>query len=437
MTDSPKVVKRRRRPLSVSVLLWIVRLVLVIGIVWGAFRGYRHLIDTTPTHERRPTQERVATVEVLELERTSHTVTIPATGTVVPANEIGLRAEVGGEVIEVHPNLDPGGIVEPGQVLVRINPADYELALEEAKAQVVRAEYEYKVELGQQDVARHSWKMLGGDEEKTSELEEELALRKPHLRKALAELEATRARVALAELNLKRTRVVCPFRAVVLDRTVAVGAQVNTQTELARLIDAEAFRIEVLIPADRLEWIVLPESNGAGAGATIRPSGALQDRNLWQGSVIRRLPALETAGRLARLLVEVPDPLAQGSYPLLLGSFVNVEIEGPLLEGIFVLPRKALREGGVVYLLNSESRLALQQPTVVWSNSEFVFAREGLQEGQRLILTDIASPIPGMKLALAREKSPAEIPGAEDVEKPAKGPVSNGAPPASDEGERS
>jgi RND family efflux transporter MFP subunit len=305
----------------------------------------------------------------------------------------------------------------------------------QAESQLVTAEYNYTLELGQQSVARYQWEMLENKETATP-LEKELTLRQPHLRKAEADVASAKAGVAVAEqkiqtaktgvdtaraalrdaeaaleqarLDLARTEVRVPFTALVLDRTASLGAQVTTQTRLASLVDAEVFWVQLAVPLDRVPWIRVRSDQQPGASVALRPTGAMSDGAEWTGEVVRRLPAIEEQGRQAQFLVEVRNPLTAGNLPLLLGAFVQAEIEGPERTDVFVIPRTALREGKQVWLRNAENRLEVVPVAIEWSDADTVLVRDSLEEGTMLVTSDIASPVPGMKLALPGEAKAAQ-----------------------------
>lgn len=439
-------------------VVWVIRLTLATLIVIGSVRGYQRLIETAPTRQMRPVKEREAIVEVVPLAKGPRRVTVVATGTVMPARELALNARVSGRVVAVHPALEPGGRLAAGDVAVSLDRTDYELAVSRGETQLVKArvaveeaeialsqtksavvqaesqqitaEYNYKIELGYQEVAKHEWEMLD-NKANVTELEKELTLRKPHLRKAEGDVQSAEAGVAVAKekvksaeaslataqaalhdaevalsqarLDLERTSVKVPFAAVVLERTVSMGSQVTTQTELASLVDAAAFWVEVSVPMDRLPWITVRQGDQPGATAVLRPTGVLATSAEWPGEVIRLLPSLEENGRQARLLVEVRNPLETGRLPLLLGAFVQAEIAGPELPDVFAIPRAAVHNGNEVWIRNGEGRLAVCPVPIEWSDSEVVVTRSGVAEGDMLVISDIASPVPGMQLALLGE----------------------------------
>lgn len=507
--------------------VWVIRLLVAVAIAWGGYRSYAWMMANKPKRERRPRGERVVTVEAMQLRRSHKQVTIHTTGTVVPARELSLLARVSGEIVEVHPELEPGAVLPAGTVAVRIDPTDYELVLRQAEAaletarnsakvaeinlrtaqsevvksraslaqakaqitlseaqlsqakdEVVTAEYQLALEQGEQKIAEHEWSLIE-NRDQTTELERELILRKPHLRKTLADVNSAKAGVTVAEaslasardevsaaeaslavaeasveanevamasaastvksteasleearLDLARTEVRLPYAVVVRDRAATVGAQISTQTVLANLVAADRFWVEVALPLDRMLWVRVAGGGVEGSKAVVRHSGSISGRGEWQGTVVRLLPELETTGRQARVLVEVADPLkaAPGTPPLLLDTFVKVDLMGPVLEDIFVIPRLSLHNGTEVWLRNGEKRLQVRTVDLIWSDENVALVREGLEEGETLITSDVASAVPGMKVLLPGEASekkddkgdPPSEKGKDNPEKPGK-----------------
>jgi multidrug efflux system membrane fusion protein len=139
-----------------------------------------------------------------------------------------------------------------------------------------------------------------------------------------------------------------------------------------------------------------------------------------QGKVIRLLADLSKEGRMARLLVEVRDPLdlqvKDGRRPpLLIDEYVRVQIEGDFLEDVYRIPRYALRNDSQVWILHQEEKLAIRPVKTIWRDEEYVFVREGLHPDDLLIMSALAAPVDGMQLR--REQT--ELAGPEPHEKPA------------------
>jgi multidrug efflux pump subunit AcrA (membrane-fusion protein) len=259
--------------------------------------------------------------------------------------------------------------------------------------------------MGQQDLARREWELLG-ENERATDLERELALRQPHLARVTAARQAAEADLELAKLNRDRTIITAPFNAVVKSRSIELGAQVMPQDKLAELVDTDVFWVRVSVPMDRLKWIDIPRTaDDPGASATIFYGTDPEDGQTRTGKVIRLLSDLEPQGRMARLLVEVPDPLglkrgAPERPPLLLGAYVRVEIAGRTLENAVRIPRSALRENSRIWLLDDANQLEIREVQPAWREAETVLLQQGLIAGERLIVSDLSLPVAGMKLRL-------------------------------------
>ena len=272
----------------------------IIGllIIAAGIGGAAYFKKTAPHADKRPPQTVAPLVEVTAVTPGSHQVVVSAMGTVIPARSLSLESRVTGEVIRMHPEFQTGGLLKAGEEVLQIDRQDYELAVIQAESAVVEAEYALQLEEGRQEIARREWAILNGDQPADA-LDKELALRRPHLRKAQADLAAARAHLKKARIDRERTRITIPFNAIVRSRSVEVGSQVTAQEKLADLVGTDAYWIEVSIPVDRLAWITIPRQTGeTGAPARVRN----QNGYVVSGRVIRLLSDLESEGRMARCL---------------------------------------------------------------------------------------------------------------------------------------
>lgn len=377
----------------------VVRIVLSIVIIAVGIAGAWFLIHTKPTVNRRTPVKMAPLVKTMGLELGTYNVNVPAMGSVIPAREMVLKVPVAGEIVEISPEFTVGGVLQENKLILQIDPKDYQLALLQKQRSLSDAEYAYKLELGRQDVARQEWNLLYG-EKKTGPAESELALRKPHLEKAKVDVEGARAELEQARINLARTRVTAPFNGLVLNKYVALGSQVSVQEKLADLVETDAYWVQVSVPVEQLKWLRIPKDFAEeGAPAAIYYRG---DRVL-KGRVIRLLADLSKEGRMARLLLEVKDPLglqAQDTRrpPLLIGEYVRVLIEGAPLSDVYRIPRFALHNDNQIWVLDKEEKLAIRPVETLWRDEEFVFVRDGVRSDNLLIISALAAPVDGMQL---------------------------------------
>jgi len=374
-------------------------LVLAVGIAAAVT-----LIRTRPRAARTPPRVAATLVEVITASKGSEQVIIGAMGTVVPAKSVVVQPQVTGRIVEQNPKLLPGGLLKKDEVIARIDPRDYELAVEQQKAAVQRATFELKVEEGRQVVAKREWNLLESGLTE-SEAGRTLALREPQLQTAKAALAAARSGLEQATLSLERTTIRAPFNALVKEESIDLGQLVAPQTRLATLVGTDEYWVQVSIPMDRLQWIAIPGING-DAGATAKVLHAVGPELAVEraGRVVRLLGDLDPVGRMARVLVTVGDPLGlgadsnDGAIPLLIGAYVRVLIEGPVLDDVVAVPRRALREGDRIWVMNADDKLEIREANIVWRRENDVLLRDSVDEGERIIVSSIATPVPGLGL---------------------------------------
>lgn len=376
-------------------------LVLLLGVGLAAL-----FVLTRAKPKKMKLPPMAARVELVRVKAEDRPVTISGMGTVVAAEQVSLQSEVTGRVRSRAAELVPGGQVQAGQLLVSVDSQEYRYAVAQQRAQLVQAQSNLAVEAGQQRVAEQEWELLS-KELKGTEEQRALALRKPQQESLKASVQAAKAALQQARLNLRRTQVKAPFNAVVQAATVQPGQLVTPATQMATLVGSDAFWVRVLVPLRSLGWLVLPTEGQAGSVARVfqgRSGGEEQSR---EGALFRVESALETSGRLAQLLVSVPNPLQLSEatpLPLLLGAYVKVELQGRRLSGVYAIPRAALRDGDTVWLYE-DGALKIREVEIAWRGSDQVYVKSGLSDGALLVTSRIATPVEGLKLKADNAKA--------------------------------
>jgi len=377
----------------------ILKIVLPVIIIIIGIAAAFYLKNTGPKSKRQPPVKLSPVVQVKPLFPANHIVMLNAMGTVVPAREVELKPRVTGEVIDISPEFIEGGLLKAGSLVLQIDPEDYELALTQKEKTLADASYSLKLELGRQEVAKREWELLNGDKD-AEDREVELALRKPHLEKAEAELNAAKAELKKAYLDLSRTQIKAPFNAMVRSRLVNLGSQVTPQERLAELVGSDSYWIQTSVPVDRLGWIQIPRRQGDPAtGARIIYANSYERI----GTVIKLMGDLSPEGRMARVLIEVKDPLGlknskNDQPPLLIDDYVRVEIEGKKLENVYKIPRTAFRDNAFIWIAGENSTLKIIEVHPVWRDAGVVLIDNGIKPGDRLIISDLPAPIDGMPI---------------------------------------
>jgi RND family efflux transporter MFP subunit len=344
-------------------------------------------------------------VQVVAVAPGDYAVTVSAMGTVIPAREIILEARVAGEIVAMHPNFTVGGFLEKDSEVLRIDPQDYQLALTLAQARVKDAESKLKLLEAEAASAKEEWRQLYRDRNQVDNEPPPLVFKQPQLSAAKAKLTAENADVRKAQLDLSRTRIRAPFNAIVRTKHVDIGSQVSGQERLAELVGTDEYWIQASIPVDRLDWMMIPRQPG-DPGAKVR----ILHRNGYEitGAVIRLLGDLGSEGRMARILVEVKDPLnfkkdIKDQPALLIGEYVRIEIQGRELQNVFRIPRTALRDDSMIWVVNKDSNLDIRRVGTLWRDTKTVLLGEGLEPGDQLIVSDLPAPINGMPVQVEKE----------------------------------
>jgi len=380
---------------------WLPLLILLAGLITSGI-----VAATGPSAPRRTPQRSARLVEVDTLRVADTQVVVEALGSVQPALGVQLVAQVGGQVVEVSPLLIPGGRVAEGEVLLRVDPREYEFALRQRQSDLSKADQTLRLEESQQDIARREYELMG---DAAGEGDDELMLRKPQLESARAAYDAALAAYEQAKLNLERTTVTSPFNAVVEDRFVDRGAVIGASTAVASLVGTDACWVEAMLPADDVGWILAPGPGGSrGSRARVRQD-ATWDEGVWrEGRVLGRSSTLDAQGRMIKVIVEVEDPFSLrrsnvGEPALLVGSFVDVEIVGRTLEGAVVVDRNYVHDGDTVWLMDGDNELVIGSIEPAYVGDDLVVVTEGLSDGDRLVTSHLAAPVAGMPLRLRGE----------------------------------
>ncbi len=379
----------------------LLRTMIVVAILAvSGYISYRWLINP-PVAQRRPPQKEATLVEVMPVQAQAAHVTVRNMGTVVPARAVELATRVRGQIAKVAPAFLPGGHFAQGEVMVEIDASDYELAVEQQRANLVKAQSELKLEMGQQSVAQLEYELLG---ENAPEEDEELMLRQPQLESKKAAVAIAQAGLNQAKLDLERTVIVAPFNAVIQERKVDLGAYVNPGTPLAMLVDSDEYWVEVTVPVAELRLLEIPGFNSdSGSRARIYHEDAWGAGAYREGEVQRILSDIETGSTLPRVLITVKDPLQLGdteapSHPLLLGAKVRVELIGREVPDVCPVPVSAVREGDYVWVMNSDKTLEIRPIEAAWRGADSVYVSKGLGHGELIVVSDLATPVNGMPL---------------------------------------
>ena len=379
---------------------WVRRLLPVLALLAGAVAAVV-LMQSGPSAKREPPPHQARLVEIQPVVISSARIRIDAMGTVVPAESVTLQPQVGGEIVSVSDDLEPGGLFNSGDELLRIDPRDYELAVLQRKSEVAQAQSTLRLEQGQQTIAKREFEILN---ESMQDDDRDLVLRKPQLESVRAQLALAKAKLEQAKLDLQRSRIRVPFNAIVESSEVDVGTRVTPANTLATLVGTDSCWLEVSVPVKQLKWIDIPRGSATqGSRVRITNPVAWGEGAFREGRVIRLAGDLEEEGRMARLIVEVDDPFTlkpeNTDKPfMLMGSYVSVEIVGRPLDQVATIARAHLRDGDRLWIMGADATLEIRTVDIVFRGHDQVLVTNGIKAGEQLVVTDLAAPVAGMPL---------------------------------------
>jgi RND family efflux transporter MFP subunit len=363
--------------------------ILLVALLAAVF-----LVRTRPRAQRTSHAAPIPVVEVMAARAERVIPRILTTGQVQPAQRVVLTAEVSGRIVEHPALLRPGSKFKKGEVLARIDPRDFRLAVEQEKSRVQQAQVELELEKGRQQVAQREWELL---REGRSAVQSPLALRQPQLQSATQAVEAARSGLSRAQLNLERTTLRAPFNVAVIEESIEVGRVVSPGAALVTLIGTDAVWVAASLPLEDLRWVQLP-ARGGGGGSKVWVTqrlgpGAVIER---EGRVIELGGELDPATRRATVLVEVADPFGeQGALPLLPGAHVEVTFEGREVDGVVRVPRAALVGGDRVWTVDGDGLLRQRRVDIGWGSQDQVYVQDGLPQGTRVVVSPLSISIEG------------------------------------------
>lgn len=384
-------------------------------IIVGAIALAYGMLRMRQQPEQSDISEAVLLVETRQLVPTSTQITVQSQGTVEARTRTTLVSEVSGTVVEVSPAFVPGGFFRRGDMLLRVDDADYQAALSRSEAALASARSALQLEQGQADVAQREWDRMPPDQQARI-VGKDLYLRKPQLAEAEARLVAAEADLEEAKRDLARTRILAPYDGLVSSKSADIGQYINAGSTLAETFAIDYAEVRLPIPETRLAWLDLPGATAlattdveGGPSVTLSSDigGSVQQ---WEGYLSRTEGVLDTRTRVLYAVVRVQDPYgvhdSGREVPLRVGTFVNASIAGSVLENVYVLPRHTLQGNNIVWVADQENRLRSRTVQVVTVNGDEAYVSEGFEPGDRLVLTRMENPLNGMAIQTTTRYNP-------------------------------
>ena len=365
------------------------RYLLIFGIFAVAILGSAGLSKMKPPPEVKDNVDVEILVDVMSLERTTAEFTIASQGTVRPRTETVLSAEISGTIVRISPKFIAGGIFAADEELLRIDPTDYDVRVDQADALVQQRQIEYDGALKLRSQGYRA--------------EAELAA-------AAAAMATAKADLVRAKKDVDRTSIRLPYEGMVRAKEVDIGGFVSPGARLGVVFATDYAEVRLPLTDADLAFVNLPSAaditesgavaNGAKVGLSALQRGQMEH---WDARIVRTEGVVDERNRVTFAVARIVDPYKlhrqEGAdTPLPMGTFVRAEISGLQVDGIIRVPRSTLRGGNQLMFVDDENKLRIRTVDVMRADAEFAYIRGGADAGERISLTVIEAPINGMRV---------------------------------------
>ncbi len=359
----------------------------VLLLLFGIIAAYALLASQPVLTLEQPTVQ-IPAVTALSAEPQTLQLSVASQGVVKPRYELELSTEVAGKILYLHPNLVTGGFFHKDELLVRIDTSDYDTAIVQAQAQITEAKRLLATELAQAEQARTEWQALGHGQASA------LVMREPQLAEARAKLKAAESVLLQVKNKRERCEIHAPFTGRVASKNATVGQMIHTGDKLARLYGTEVLEVRLPIALEQLAYLDISLSNTPqkpiNVALTASLAGAIQT---WQARIVRTEGMVDDNMGVLYLVAELR---AKPDASLLNGLFVQADIQGKILNDIFVLPPQAISATHKVLIVDKDQHLHSRQLEVLRSEENRILIQHGLQAGERVVTSGVDVAIENM-----------------------------------------
>ncbi len=365
------------------------KFLLIPGIVVGCIALSIAALQLKPEPPKQDKKKLDLLVEVVSLELSSESFQISSQGTVRPRTRTVISAEVSGTIVSISPSFIAGGIFQADEVLMRVDPTNYTVAVDKAKALVRQRQIEYD---GARKLRSQGYRA-----------ESEYA-------SAAAALASAQAELVNARRNLERTFIRLPYEGMVLSKDADIGQFVNPGTTLGVTFATNLAEVRLPLTDQDLAFVEIPNAStmsNAGGGLAVTLEAVQKGKRVaWNARIVRSEGVVDEKSRMTYAVAQIEDPyrLHSEGTPLPMGTFVSARIFGSTVSDVIRIPRTALRGADQVLVVNDENKIEIRTIDVIRSDSRYAFVRSGVSSGERITTTSIEAPTNGMSVRTPEAK---------------------------------
>ena len=356
----------------------LLMVIITVGLLGLGFYINKKLMESKPEAKKADVESWAPSVRVLDLKKISYVPVIHTEGMVDASTKTLLISEVAGASVYISPLLEKGNVIPEGEILLKLDDADYQTQLTSAKSSLADAELLLAQEQARAVQAEREWKKLGRGGSAT-----DLALRKPQIKSARARIEAAEAQIQKAERDVSKTVIRAPYTCKVDEKFIGSGAFVSSFSRIAEVSSIDKYKVSLPIDLNELRFL----GKDLGIGLEVRLESLI-------GGVDSN-----TFSRMMVVDVERDESKIKGFELPPVGLFIKAKLHGEEIGEVFSIPREAIRENETLWLLSEENTLNIVNADIVRTERDSVLVNIGkLKDGDRIIISPIAIPVAGMQL---------------------------------------
>ncbi|MGX5202820.1 efflux RND transporter periplasmic adaptor subunit [Aliikangiella sp. IMCC44632] len=391
------------------------------GIFILAIVGFVIMLANKPSPPKKPEKPTAPLVQVYTPQPETVDFTVEAHGVVTPRTSTMIISEVSGVVQTVADKFVAGGYFEAGEVMLQIDPTDYQVSYEQAKAKLAGQQAKYQQEVALAEQAKKEWDLTGRARNNAPVL----ALREPFLKEAKANVDSALADLKRAEQKLARTTIIAPYTGMIKSKHVDVGQYVSVGSQLAETFAIDYAEIRLPLTDQELAFINVPNWNDIDSKEVqVALQAQYQGKlNTWHASLVRMEGVVDEQSRVHYAVAKINDPYGVLSSanksnklpPLKIGTFVTAVIAGKTQAGLISVPREAFRNLNTVLVVDKDNKLHLRTVNVVRTESSVTYIDEGLKEFDRIVMTPLESPVEGSSVRVDGDATPPTVTKETDI----------------------
>lgn len=330
---------------------------------------------TLASGSERPEEQLVTVIRPIPMRTAPH---IKSTGSLNVRAYVTLSSQVGGRVVSVSDALRTGGTFAANEVLLVIDPSNFDLNVEQAQADIDAAEATLKLRNAESAVAIDNYALLHRTNPVPS-----LVAKKPQIDQAKAQLSAARARHKTTLLAQSRSRFSLPFSGRVTESTIAVGQLISQGENFGRVFALDAVQVSVPITSQELSLI----TPAKGRRATVTVDG------ISYAAIVDRVAAeLDMQTRFVTAYLDV-----EGDIPP--GSFASVAIEGAPQANTYLLPESAHRINDTVWIVDSDKLLKVNPHLILNTDEGMIVRAFDFKSG--IVISSIPGAVEGLSVSIS------------------------------------